>query len=60
MFVKNVYTVIAFFLLKKIPHVPNLNIQKRAVFFVTALNELAKEGYSFAQFPSNSFVPSLY
>ena len=40
----------------KIPLIPNTSIQKRAVLFVTALDELAKEGCSFAQFLSNYFV----
>ena len=43
----------------KIPLVPNTNIQKRAVLFVTALDELAKEGCSFAQCLSNCFVALL-
>ena len=43
----------------KIPLVPNTSIQKRAVLFVTALDELAEEGCSFAQFLSNCFVPLL-
>ena len=40
----------------KIHLIPNTSIQKRAVLFVTALDELAKEGCSFAQFLSNYFV----
>ena len=40
----------------KIPLVPNTSKQKRAVLFVTALDELAKEGCSFAQCLSNYFV----
>ena len=40
----------------KTPLIPNTSIQKRAVLFVTALDELAKEGCSFAQFLSNYFV----
>ena len=43
----------------KIPLVSNNSIQKRAVLFVTALDELAKEGCSFAQFLSNYFVSLL-
>ena len=40
----------------KIHLIPNTSIQKRAVLFVTALDELAKEGCSFAQFLSNYFI----
>ena len=40
----------------KIHLIPNTSIQKRAVLFVTALDELAKEGCSFAQCLSNYFV----
>ena len=40
----------------KTPLIPNTTIQKRAVLFVTALDELAKEGCSFAQCLSNYFV----
>ena len=43
----------------KTPLIPNTSIQKRAVLFVTALDELAKEGCSFAQFLSNYFVALL-
>ncbi|RQE04644.1 hypothetical protein D2S45_05850 [Prevotella intermedia] len=43
----------------KTPLIPNTSIQKRAALFVTALDELAKEGYSFAQCLSNCFVSLL-
>ena len=43
----------------KIHLIPNTSIQKRAVLFVTALDELAKEGCSFAQCLSNYFVSLL-
>ena len=43
----------------KIHLIPNTSIQKRAVLFVTALDEFAKEGCSFAQFLSNYFVALL-
>ncbi len=56
MLMKNIYIIVIFFSLIKHPSFLIPAFKKRAVLFVTALDELAKEGCSFAQFLSNYFV----